>query len=286
MYSLSPRLDPRVPPGGAVVVRRHLAARCRRDRRPRAGSARETVPLRRALRVREGSIGVDRRRPHLVQAQATLARRPHPSRARPRRLSPPARRHRPAATPSPGSLCRRVGARQQTPREAPRSRAHRSRSPSRPELHAFRIGSQLASPTTAVGRPVAPRVRRRRPPLSVRRAPQRRRVRRRSLDRARPPPHPPPCRQDRDLGSRSRHTTDRVRVGRFRVAADRQPVGRGSSALASPKRRRAYIRGRSPTPRHHLVSCAPSSPHRTPACSSLPPLVLCLEARAPRCGTV
>jgi hypothetical protein len=92
-------------------------------------------------------------------------------------------------------------------------------------------------PPTALGRPITPRARRRRSPLPVRRAPHRRRVRRRSFDRTRGPRRPRPCRRPRDLRARSRPTTDRARVGRFRVTADCQPVGMGSSVLASPKRR-------------------------------------------------
>lgn len=63
----------------AGMVREFLDACTCRDRRARSRRARAVVPVRRATGVRVGAPGVDRRRPHLVQAQATLARRPPPA---------------------------------------------------------------------------------------------------------------------------------------------------------------------------------------------------------------
>ena len=83
------------------------------------------------------------------------------------------------------------------------------------------------------------------------------------LDRARGLRHPRPCRRTRDLRARSRPTPERARVGRFRVTADRLPIGMASSVLASPKRRRAYVRGRSRTsPPPDLFPCAPPAKPR------------------------
>jgi hypothetical protein len=59
------------------------------------------VPLRRAAGVRAGAPGVDRRRPHLVQAQAALARRPHAPRDGARRVPASAGRDHSTAAPTP-----------------------------------------------------------------------------------------------------------------------------------------------------------------------------------------
>ena len=63
-----------------------------------------------SARVRPRSAHLDLRRPDLVQAQAPVARRPHPPRRRARRVPPPARRHHPSAQTPSGSRQRRVSA--------------------------------------------------------------------------------------------------------------------------------------------------------------------------------
>jgi hypothetical protein len=95
------------------------------------------VPLWRAARVCPRPAGVNRRGPHLVPAQAAVARRPHPLGARTGRVPAQVGRHHPAA-----QAATRGASGQQSAREAPlagaRRRPQRHGEPWMPRCHATR----------------------------------------------------------------------------------------------------------------------------------------------------
>lgn len=135
------RARPSGAPSGCARGARVLPARRRRDRRSRSRRAREVVPLWRTAGVRAGAAVVDERRPHLVQAQAAVARRPHRARDAVGLVPAPAVRHHSAAAPASRSVQRCVRAGRQTPRAAARARAVRDR-PESPCCTAVTTGSR------------------------------------------------------------------------------------------------------------------------------------------------